>query len=98
MAKFMVDLDEAARERLEAHRVALGKRTWADVIRHWIGEGPDGTPVVATPRPSPSFSHGRPKTVVVETKRKRVDVQPPARVRVDAPQFQSRLKGEWKAP
>jgi tRNA/tmRNA/rRNA uracil-C5-methylase (TrmA/RlmC/RlmD family) len=47
-----------------------------------------GAVTVAGVAPKPSFSHGRSKTVVVETKRQRVE----------APKHVSRLKGEWKAP
>lgn len=36
MPKFMVDLDEAHREKLETHRVRLGLRSHAEVIRYWI--------------------------------------------------------------
>lgn len=39
-APFTVTLTEQERERFEAHRVALGERSLADVIRHWIAAEP----------------------------------------------------------
>jgi hypothetical protein len=40
MPKFMVDLDEAHREKLETHRVRLGLRSHAETVRALI----DGAP------------------------------------------------------
>jgi len=40
---FTVALTDEERERLEAHRVALGARSLADVVRHWIAQ-PDVAP------------------------------------------------------
>jgi hypothetical protein len=88
MARMIFDLTDDDRDALERIRIARGLRSHAETLRALIrGEG--GEPVAAeTPKPSPSFSHGRSKTVVVAPKRQRVD----------APKFTSRLKGEWKAP
>lgn len=36
---FTLQLTPAERERLEQHRVTLGKRSLADVVRHWIENG-----------------------------------------------------------
>lgn len=38
MKPFNMKLSDEHRERLEAHRVRLGKRSHADVIRHWIDQ------------------------------------------------------------
>lgn len=37
---FTVTLTKDERERFEAHRSALGMRSLADVVRHWINSGP----------------------------------------------------------
>lgn len=37
---FNVKISEADKDRLEAHRVALGLRSHAEVIRYWIGQKP----------------------------------------------------------
>lgn len=37
---FHVVLTEAERDRLEAHRIALGMRSHADVVRHWVAQPP----------------------------------------------------------
>lgn len=37
---FTVTLSDVERERLDAHRAALGLRSLADVVRHWINSGP----------------------------------------------------------
>lgn len=47
MARLIFELSDEERERLEAHRVRLGKRSLAEVIRHWINSAPEGGMVQA---------------------------------------------------
>lgn len=41
MGRLIFDISDDERAKLEAHRVRLGLRSLAEVIRHWINRGPD---------------------------------------------------------
>jgi len=90
MARFIFELPDDLAARVEAFRVSAGMKATAVAVRVLLerGLGGDLQPADAAPKPAPSFSHGRSRTVVVATKRERVD----------APRHQSRLKGEWSPP
>lgn len=69
MNRMIFDLTDNDRLLLEAHRIRLGCRSHAEVLRALIrGDGHEYA--VATPAPKPSFSPGRSKTVLVRSETK----------------------------
>lgn len=56
MAKFTLDLSEAERARFEEIRAQLGKRSLAEVLRHWLAPHPDSIDWPGTARVAAELS------------------------------------------
>lgn len=93
MSRFIFDITEAQREKLELHRQAFGLRSLADAVRDLIDRragSPVRMPSAAGPEKvvdiGPPIDPATPRTVK--------GVVRPAK----SEPFKTRLKGEWKAP